>query len=72
MLRGSYVGSKGTKLLNATEINPGIYGPGTTPSNLNSRRPYLNIGGLELGYSNGNSNYQALQLTLQQRLFLTA
>ncbi len=68
LLRGSYVGSKGTKLLNATEINPGIYGPGATPSNLNSRRPYLNIGGLELGYSNGNSSYQALQLTLQQRL----
>jgi outer membrane receptor protein involved in Fe transport len=67
LLRGAYVGSKGTKLLNAMEINPGIYTPSATPANLNSRRPYLNIGGLQLGMSNGNSTYQALQLTLQNR-----
>lgn len=68
LLRASYVGSKGTKLLNAMEVNPGIYGLGATAANLNERRIHQPIGALQLGMSNGNSNYQALQLTVQKRL----
>jgi hypothetical protein len=68
LLRASYVGSKGTKLLNAMEINPGIYGPGASASNLNARRPYQPIGALQMGMSNGYSSYHALQLTVQKRL----
>lgn len=67
LIRLAYVGSKGTKLLNAMEINPGIYGPGATAANINDRRPYQPIGALQLGSSNGNSSYNALQVTVQKR-----
>lgn len=67
LLRAAYIGSKGTKLLNAMEINPGIYGPGATAANVDSRRIYQPIGGLQLGMSNGNSTYNSLQFTVQKR-----
>jgi Carboxypeptidase regulatory-like domain len=67
LLRAAYVASKGTKLLNAMEINPALYAPGATVSNENARRPYQPISGLQLGISNGNSSYQSLQLTAQKR-----
>jgi hypothetical protein len=67
LLRAAYVASKGTKLLNAMEINPALYAPGATVSNENARRPYQPVGGLQLGMSNGNSSYQSLQLTAQKR-----
>ncbi len=68
LVRAAYVGSKGTKLLNAMEVNAAVYGPGATAANLNARRPYQLISGLQLGMSNGNSSYQALQLTLEKRM----
>ena len=67
LLRGAYVGSKGTDLLATTDANPGIYGPGATAANINQRRSYNNIGSMPLGYSNANSSYNALQVTLQKR-----
>lgn len=67
LARAAYVGAKGTDLLNTTETNPGIYGPGATSANLPQRRPYANIGSMPLGYADGNSSYNALQLTLQKR-----
>jgi len=67
LARAAYVGAKGTRLLNTTDSNPGIFGPGATTANLQQRRPYANIGSMPLGYSNGNSSYNALQLTLQKR-----
>jgi hypothetical protein len=67
LLRGAYVGSKGTKLLNAEEINPALYAPGATVSNENARRPYQPIGGLQLGASDANSSFQSLQITVQKR-----
>ena len=67
LARAGYVGAKGTRLLNTTDSNPGIFGPGATTANLPQRRPYANIGAMPLGYSSGNSSYNALQLTLQKR-----
>ena len=67
LLRAAYVGSKGTDLVLSREINPGIYGPGATAANINQRRPYARIGPTSLGYSDSNSSYNSMQLTLQKR-----
>lgn len=67
LLRLAYVGSKGTKLLNTVEQNPGIYRSGATASNVNARRPYQPIGSLPLGLPNGLSNYNSLQVTFNRR-----
>jgi hypothetical protein len=68
LTRASYVGSKGTHLLNSIESNPGIFRAGAAAANLNQRRPYQRIGPMQLGISNGNSSYHSLQATLQRRL----
>lgn len=67
LLRGAYVGSKGTRLLNSPEINPGVYGPGATAANVNQRRIYQPIGGLQLASGSGWSKYQSAQFTVQKR-----
>jgi hypothetical protein len=67
LLRVGYVGSKGTRLLQGAEINPAIYGPGANASNLNQRRPYQPIAGLQLDTDNAWSRYHALQVTVQKR-----
>jgi len=67
LARIAYVGSKGTHLLNTIDVNPGIFAPGATASNLNQRRPYTRIGQLAMGNSNGNSSYNGLQVTVQRR-----
>ena len=68
LFRVAYVGSKGTHLLMATDVNAGIYRAGATAANLNSRRQYARIGPLQLGQSNGNSTYNSMQVTVQRRL----
>jgi hypothetical protein len=67
VIRAGYVGSKGTSLMNTVEVNPGIYGPGATASNIDSRRPYQPIGGLQLALPAGFSTYHALQATFEKR-----
>jgi hypothetical protein len=67
LVRAAYVGSKGTHLLHSPERNPAIYGPGATASNLNARRPYAGIAGMQVGESTGWSQYHALQTTFQKR-----
>src|SRR5207244_5477033 len=67
LLRVGYVGSKGTHLLQAAEINPAVYGPGASLSNVDVRRIYQPIGGLQLGTDNAYSTYHSLQVTLQKR-----
>lgn len=67
LLRAAYVGSKGSRLLNSPEINPGIYGPGATAANVNQRRIYQPIGGLQLATGSAWSKYQSVQFTVQKR-----
>jgi hypothetical protein len=67
LLRAGYVGSKGTHLLNASEVNPALYGTGATAGNVNQRRIYQPIGGLQLGRSDAWSKYHSLQLTATKR-----
>jgi hypothetical protein len=66
LLRAAYVGNKGTHLLTAAEINPAVYGPGATAANYNQRRIYQPIGALEIGKTDLNSSYNALQVTFKK------
>ena len=66
LVRVGYVGSR-NHLLNASEVNPGLYFPGATAANLNQRRIYQPIGGLQLGRSDAWSTYHSLQITATQR-----
>ena len=59
----AYVGSKGTKLLTARDINQ----PGPSPQPFNPR-PMPFFDDINLLESRANSNYNSLQLRLQQRL----
>ncbi|HTM51638.1 MAG TPA: TonB-dependent receptor, partial [Bryobacteraceae bacterium] len=67
LLRAGYVGSKGTHLLQSAEINPAVYGPGSTVSNVDQRRIYQPIGGLQLATDSAYSSYHSLQVTVQKR-----
>ncbi|HYO83935.1 MAG TPA: TonB-dependent receptor, partial [Bryobacteraceae bacterium] len=67
LLRLGYVGSRGVHLLNAIETNPALYGPGATAANVNQRRPYQPLGGLQLGNSDAWSSYHSMQFTAQKR-----
>jgi Carboxypeptidase regulatory-like domain/TonB dependent receptor len=67
IVEAAYVGSKGTKLLTARDINqpqPGILPPGlpVVP------RPDPRFDDIDLLESRANSNYNALQMRFQQRL----
>jgi hypothetical protein len=67
VLEAAYVGSKGTKLLTARDINqprPSVLPPGLpfVP------RPDFRFDDIDLLESRANSNYNALQLRYQQRL----
>ncbi len=66
LLRAAYVGNKGTHLLTTAEINPAVYGPGATAANYNQRRIYQPIGALEIGKTDLNAEYDALQLTFKK------
>jgi hypothetical protein len=68
VVKAAYIGSHGTHLLIAAEINPAIYGPGATLANENARRIYQPIGGLQLGYGEGWSLYNGGQFSLEKRL----
>ena len=67
LVRASYVASKGTDLINELQENPGIYAPGATAGNINSRRPIPRIGSLYVFGSMSNSSYQSGQFTVQKR-----
>ncbi|MBM3738864.1 MAG: TonB-dependent receptor [Acidobacteria bacterium] len=67
LVRAAYVGSKGSRLLNSPEINPAIFGPGATAANVNQRRIYQPIGGLQLASGSAWSKYQSAQFTIQKR-----
>ncbi len=73
LVRGSslsvgYVGSHGLKQLVHGEGNPGIYGPGATTGNINSRRVLEGIASVGLVTTAfGDSRYDSLQVRLTRR-----
>jgi hypothetical protein len=76
MAEFAYVGNFGRKLIDATELNPALYIPGTSPNgtplstlaNTQSRRILHPIYGTSQVYSShANSSYNALQVSLNKR-----
>ena len=63
----SYIGNRMVKGLSSSEGNPGIYMPGATAQNVNSRRPYAGIGSLQYVFPFQNSNYNAMQVALKKQ-----
>jgi hypothetical protein len=81
LVDAAYVGSRGIKLLNRMQLNPGIITPTATSTNLNQRRVYnlalpqqsADYGGAVYSgitdqLTNGNSIYNSLQVALTKRL----
>ncbi len=69
--RLAYVGNQGRHLSEVSfrEVNPGIYIPGqSTPGNTQSRRPYQNFSTVFEDDSNGISNYNGLQASIEKRM----
>src|SRR3954468_16240890 len=69
ILQAGYVGKLAHHLSIVSEINPAVYGPGATATNIQQRRIYLpqyygSIGDL---HSDGNSNYHSLQMNVVKR-----
>lgn len=68
VLRGSYVGSKGTNLVSIRELNPALYAPGVTTSTTNQRRVYApGLGSTAIVEPGGNSEFHAFQITAERR-----
>jgi hypothetical protein len=66
--RASYVGTQGRDLQAFQEVDPAIYGPGATTSNINSRRPLAPTYASMIQMTNGGiSNYNAFQFTMEHR-----
>ncbi|MCS7026542.1 MAG: carboxypeptidase regulatory-like domain-containing protein [Bryobacteraceae bacterium] len=68
VLRTSYAGSKGTRLVSLREINAAVYTPGATTATTNQRRPMAPaLGNVTLVEPVGNSTYHAFQITAERR-----
>jgi hypothetical protein len=68
--RAAYVGNESHKLIEQTDLNQPIFIPGkSTAGNVNDRRPILpgTYGQINESGSTGNANYNALQLSVDQR-----
>jgi hypothetical protein len=76
LLRTAYVANKGTHLYQSDfkgygQLNPAIYIPGnSTEDNTEQRRIYPTFGSVSQLGSYNNSNYNALQLTIEKRFGL--
>jgi hypothetical protein len=63
----SYVGNHALGSMTRYQANPGIYTPGATTGNVNSRRIYPGIGNLTLSGSFGFTHYNAFQGQITKR-----
>lgn len=64
----AYVGSKGTHLFNQIEGNPAVFRTGATTANTNARRLFApDFGTVSLQKSDGNSNYNSMQVSVNKR-----
>jgi len=66
IIRGSYVGTRGTHLRQDVNLNPGIYTAGSTAS-LQARRPYQPFGIIYQNRNTGANGYNGLQVAVEKR-----
>ena len=67
LVRGGYVGSKGTHLGINTDVNAARYFPGAENVDADERRPYRDFTQVTQNVSGGNSIYNSLQLGFDKR-----
>jgi len=67
VLQVAYVGKLGRKMAIGVDMNPGLYGPGATLGNINSRRVYPGFGSGWRMSTIANSAYNALQVEVTKR-----
>jgi hypothetical protein len=67
LLRGAYVGSKGTHLGYNTDLNAARFRPGATGDDIDARRPYQDFQSIIQDQSAANSVYNSLQATVEKR-----
>jgi hypothetical protein len=67
LVRGGYVGSKGTHLGINNDVNAARYFPGAEDVDADERRPYKDFTQITQNISGGNSIYNSLQLGLDKR-----
>ncbi len=68
IVRASYAGSKGTRLVSGRDINAPYPSATASTSTTTTRRPmYPNFGRVTLIEGSGNSNFNSLQLTAEKR-----
>jgi hypothetical protein len=67
LVRVAYVGSHGSHLNEALELNPAVYTPGSTLST-DQRRIFQGLQFISEASGQGNSHYNSLQLGLEKRL----
>ncbi len=67
LLRAGYVASKGTHLAYNTDVNAPLPSPDATGDNEQDRRPYQQFQQITQDSSNGNSNYNSLQVEVDKR-----
>lgn len=63
----AYIGNHGVRIIAARELNPGIYGPGATTGNTQSRRAYVGVGAFEYASPWQWSRFNSLQLNWNKR-----
>jgi len=68
VLRASYQGSAGRKLLQTSDLNAAVNGPGANRTNTNQRRPRPEFTQLTFAGTYGWSDYHALVLSVERRL----
>ena len=67
LVRGSYVGSKGTHLSYNTDINAPLPSPTASADDEDARRPYQQYGQITQDTSGASSTFHALQLSVEKR-----
>lgn len=67
LVRVSYAGAKGTDLSYNIDVNAPRPSPTATAGNETARRPYPQYGQITQDQSGGNSEYDALQISLEKR-----
>ena len=65
LVRVSYAGAKGTHLSYNIDVNAPLPSPTATAANEAARRPYQQYGQITQDQSGGNSEYAALQISLE-------
>jgi hypothetical protein len=67
LLRGAYVGSKGTHLGYNVDLNAARYRPGATGDDIDARRPYKEFSSSIQNQASSNSIYNSFQATVEKR-----